>query len=245
MSDTCSALVSKLAPLKIFSSEGNVCCPQENQGINLSCPLSSFSVLPSSSSPSSTKSKELKNCERMEADLPHTPPPPPSMQAREGASGSKPSRRRRRLLRKNGGATSAIEGSTVSTSTLETQSLPARTHGFYLSSNDEAEDGCTCRSGFQTKRRCCQLHSVKSSRVHEVDGLKTIPDAARGNAKAWPSYKPSSRMDSVSPVQNTVANVNHKGISKGGNKNESSIKSGMVSTSLKRPATSRARSNRA
>lgn len=245
-SNTCSNLAKQLAPLRLFSSEQNVSCARENQELDSSCPLSSPSMLPSSSSTSSsTKSKDSKNCEHMEAEVPQTQTPQPS-QTRGGKS-----RRRRRLVRKTGGVSSALDGSGFADSTPESSVAPPRANGCCLSSNEEAEEGgCTCQSVHQMKRRCSQLRSGGGCHEGKIDGN------GHGRAKAWSSFKPSIRMDSTSPEQNNpaseklgnllMASPNPLPISKAAKKQQrSAAKSGVTSSSLKRPAVSRPRSNRA
>ncbi|KAH9281603.1 Non-canonical poly(A) RNA polymerase PAPD7 [Echinococcus granulosus] len=250
-SNTCSNLVKQLAPLRLFSSEQNVSCTRENQELDSSCPLSSPSILPSSST-SSTKSKGHKSCEKMEAELPQTPPPPPSQ-----TRGGKSSRRRRRPVRKTGGIVPTLDGPNVNASTPETQVVPTRANGCCLSSNEDTEEsGCTCQSVHQMKRRCSQLRSGGNCREGKVDGMVTASETTPGHTKTWSSFKSSIRMDSSSPGQNNpgsenlgnplTASPNPLPASKAGNKQQQSVaKNSAISSSLKRPAVSRPRSNRA
>ncbi|KAL5106356.1 Terminal nucleotidyltransferase 4B [Taenia crassiceps] len=198
-SNTCSNLVKQLAPLRLFSSEQNVSCTRENQELDCSCPLSSPSMLPSSSSTSSsTKSKDSKKCEQMEAELPQTQTPQPSQ-----TRGGKSSRRRRRPIRKTGGVGPTLDGSGFATNTPESHVVPPRANGCCLSSNEEADEGaCTCQSVHQMKRRCSQLRSGGNCHEGKVDGIVTASENTHGRAKAWSSFKPSIRMDSTSPEQN-------------------------------------------
>ncbi|KAL5962229.1 Terminal nucleotidyltransferase 4B [Taenia solium] len=243
-SNTCSNLVKQLAPLRLFSSEQNVSCARENQELDSSCPLSSPSMLPSSSSTSSsTKSKDSKNCEQMEAELPQTQTPQTSQ-----TRGGKSSRRRRRLIRKTGGVGPALDGSGFAAGTPESHVVPPRANGCCLSSNEETEEnGCTCQSVHQMKRRCSQLRSGGNCHEGKIDRMVTASENTHGRAKAWSSFKPSIRMSSTSPEQNNLASEklgnllmaspNPLPISKAAKKQQqSAAKSGVTSSSLKRPA---------
>ncbi|VDM33572.1 unnamed protein product [Hydatigera taeniaeformis] len=249
-SNTCSNLVKQLAPLRLFSSEQNVSCIRENQDLSSPCRLSSSSMMPSSSSTaSSRKSKDSKNCEQMEAELPQSQTPQPSQ-----ARGGKSSRRRRRLVRKAGGVDSALDGSSFAVATPEIHA-PPRANGCCLSSNEEAEEGgFTCQSVHQMKRRCSQLRSGGNCHEGKIDGMVTVSETTRGHAKAWSSFKNSIRMDSTSPEQGNIAcerlgnllmaSPNPLPVSKTAKKQQQSATKSSI-TSLKRPAVSRPRSNRA
>ncbi|KAM7538867.1 hypothetical protein Aperf_G00000052582 [Anoplocephala perfoliata] len=249
-SNNCSTLVKQLAPLRLYSSELNVSCIHENHELSSSCPFSSSSMLPSSSSASSTKSKNCKGAQLMDADSPQSPPPPP---IRNGKSG----RRRRRLPHKNGGTNSAtddsnIPSSAVTASSSETAPLVnSRTHGCYFSSNEETEEiGSNLPTVRKTKRRCSQLHSLESASKEKVSGSTDT------NSNAWSSFKSSlRRMDSVSPDRDKVSNggygnvlvasPNPVPVATKGMKNQQSSNKELITSSLKRPAAGRPRSNRA
>ncbi|VDN97849.1 unnamed protein product [Rodentolepis nana] len=190
VSITCSNLVKRLAPLRLYSSEQNVSCVHENHDLNSSCRFSSLSMLPSSSSASSTKSKNCNGGSQiMDAESPQSPLP--SSQTRKSGQ------RKRRNLRKNRCSIPGVD-SNIPSSSEQRVSHPvnsfssSRTNGSYISSNEETEEvgSSSVHSVRKTKRRCSQLHSLESSNNKEKVS----------NSKAWSSFKsPVCGMDSISP----------------------------------------------
>nr|CDS29771.1 nucleotidyltransferase [Hymenolepis microstoma] len=235
VSNTCSNLVKRLAPLRLYSSEQNVSCVHENHDLNSSCQFSSLSMLPSSSSVSSTKSKNCNGgSQLMDAESPQSPPP--SSQTRKSGQ------RKRRTCRKNGCSTSGVD-SNIPNSSEQRVSHPvnsfssSRTSGCYISSNEETEEvgSSSVPSVRKTKRRCSQLHSLESSNNNK---------GKVSNPKAWSSFKSSvCRMDSISPEHDKVlmaspnpmpmTTITAKKVMKGKQQQQSN-KSAMLTGSLKR-----------
>ncbi|VDL61523.1 unnamed protein product [Hymenolepis diminuta] len=231
VSNTCSNLVKRLAPLRLYSSEQNVSCVHENHDMNSSCQFSSLSMLPSSSSASSTKSKNCKGgSQLMDAESPHSPSPPSQTR--------KSGRRKRQTCRKNDGSTSGVDDSNTLNSSEQQVSNPvnsfssSRTNGCYISSNEETEEigSGSIPSVRKTKRRCSQLHSLENSNNNKEKV---------SNPKGWSSFKSSvCRMDSICLEQDKVlmASPNPTPATKGmkGKQQRQSNKSAVLTGSLKR-----------
>ncbi|VDD79414.1 unnamed protein product [Mesocestoides corti] len=244
-SNPCSNLASQLAPLRLASSEQNICSPCHNKLAESSCrsppppqPLAP-SPLPQPTAVSAGKVVEIPNCEHMEADS-CSPPPPTHLR------GGKSVRRRRRPLRRGGGGGgSVVNGSsTFTTAAPEVQSHSTAVANVCLSSNEESEGSGVNQGGHRLKRRCSQLHQAGHCCSDQSEKVVAASKSTSDRPKTWSSAKSSVRTSSCSPAQigDKCGKYNSPtALQSGKNQQQSGAKNATMPISLKRLATSRPR----